>query len=181
MMLAMAPDEEAPGRRPYAVVQLRVATPDDWVSWRELRLRALADAPYAFSSTLAEWETAPAERWRQRLDLADSLSVLALVDGRAVGMASGIPGAGPGTVELVSMYVAPESRSAGVADALVRAVEAWAVGSGATRLCLGVRATNDRARRVYERHGLVVTGERERSSEDEPLELEMCKELGPLA
>jgi len=178
MMLAMTPDEEPPGHLPSDAVRLVVVTPEDWQAWRELRLRALAEAPYAFSSTLADWEAAPEARWRDRLAVADSRSFLALAGGRAVGMASGIPGDEQGTVELVSMYVAPEGRSLGVADALVHDVEAWALEVGAARLCLGVRATNDRARRVYERHGLVVTGERERDTPDEPLELEMSKELG---
>lgn len=181
MMLAMTPDQEAPGHPLSEVVQVQVVGSDDWEVWRALRLQALSEAPYAFSSTLAEWEGAPEARWRDRLSMPAGRCVVAALDGRPVGMASGVPGDEPATVELVSMYVAPEGRGRGVADALVRGVEEWALEVGADRLCLGVRATNDRARRMYERYGLVVTGERPRSTPDEPLELEMAKELGPIA
>ena len=35
------------------MIELQVLTPDDWRTWRRLRLAALAEAPHAFSSRLA--------------------------------------------------------------------------------------------------------------------------------
>lgn len=46
---------------------IRAITPDDWREWRDLRLEALREAPHAFSATVSDWESAPEERWRQRL------------------------------------------------------------------------------------------------------------------
>lgn len=51
------------------VIELRVLTPDHWPAWRELRLAALAEAPYAFGSRLADWQgdRDREQRWRDRL------------------------------------------------------------------------------------------------------------------
>jgi hypothetical protein len=42
--------------------------PDDWTTWFEIRLRALADAPPAFGSTYAETSRMTEEQVRTRLD-----------------------------------------------------------------------------------------------------------------
>ena len=158
-------------------LEIRVVTADDWAVWRLLRLQALAEAPYAFGSRFADWQHADESRWRARLELPDSHNLVAVVAERPVGMASGVPGDEGGEAQLISMYVAPESRSAGVAEALLDAVAHWARDVGAHTLRLDVRADNARALRMYERHGFTVTGEVARSSPDEPLELRMCKPL----
>ena len=159
-----------------STVELRVLTSDEWRTWREMRLEALAKAPYAFGSKLADWRTAPEERWRARLELEGSHNLVAFAGGTPVGMATGVPGERPGQAELISMYVSGSARGRGVGSLLIDAVERWAVARGADTLCLHVVAENHPARRLYERHGLVVTGERDREP-GEPLELEMCKRL----
>ena len=52
------------------VIEAVVVTSDGWRLWRELRLAALAEAPAAFGSTLAEWSGAvdTEQRWRARLE-----------------------------------------------------------------------------------------------------------------
>jgi hypothetical protein len=66
------------------VIELRVLTPDDWPSWRELRLAALAEAPYAFGSRLADWQGDHdrEQRWRDRLGIPGSYNVIAVLDGQ---------------------------------------------------------------------------------------------------
>ena len=105
------------------MIELRVLTPDDWRAWRQLRLAALAEAPYAFSSRLADWQGDGdrEERWRARLEIAGSYNVVAVLDGEPAGMASGVP-AGEGVAELISMWVSPAARGHGVGDHLVQAV-----------------------------------------------------------
>jgi GNAT superfamily N-acetyltransferase len=143
------------------VVELRVLTPDDWPIWRELRLAALAEAPAAFGSRLADWQGQGdrEERWRGRLGIPGSYNVVALVDGRPAGMASGVPDDEPGVAELISMWVSPAARGRGVGDRLVAAVEQWARQAGAGVLKLAVTETNANARALYLRSGFTDTGD----------------------
>lgn len=145
-------------------MSLRVLTQDDWPLWREVRLAALTDAPYAFKSTLADWHRGGEQRWRARLEMPGAFHVVALLDGRAVGVAGGVPGLG-GVRELRSVWVGPEARGHGVGDQLIAAVEGWARRTGGTTLTLGVFPGNAAAIALYRRHGFVerqlddVTGE----------------------
>ncbi|MER5642141.1 GNAT family N-acetyltransferase [Kitasatospora sp. NPDC002227] len=143
------------------MLELRTLTSDDWPLWREVRLAALGEAPYAFGSTLAQWQGAGdrEERWRARLSIPGAHDLLALLDGVAVGMASGVPGEGAADAELISMWVAPAARGRGVGDHLIRAVERWAVERGATVLRLSVMPDNRMATALYGRHGFTDTGE----------------------
>ena len=62
--------------------------PDDWQEFREIRLRALADAPTAFGMTLADAEQQTEDTWRARLDQGDP--ILAVRDEeRLVAMGAG--------------------------------------------------------------------------------------------
>jgi ribosomal protein S18 acetylase RimI-like enzyme len=143
------------------VIEVTVLTPDDWALWRDLRLRALTEAPEAFGSRLADWQGDGdrEERWRRRLSIPGGHDVVGLLDGAAVGMATGVPSDEPGVVELISMWVSPVARGRGVGDALVGEIVRWATDAGATTLRLDVAEGNDPARLLYERHGFRMTGE----------------------
>lgn len=135
-------------------------TPDDWRRWRELRLAALAEAPYAFSSALADWQGDGdrEDRWRARLEIPGSLNVIAVLDGQPAGLATGAPAA-PGEAELMSMWVSPQARGRGIADQLVAAVERWARQLPVAVLRLAVTEGNEHAAALYLRHGFTFTGE----------------------
>lgn len=139
-------------------IELRRVTADDWATWRPVRLAALAEAPGAFGSTLADWQDAPEHRWRTRLSLPGALDLLAFDGDHPVGTASGVPDPDdPVRVELISMWVDPVARGSGVAGALIEAIARWAAEQGAVDLLLSVVPGNDRARRVYERAGFTAT------------------------
>ncbi|KYF73256.1 acetyltransferase [Sorangium cellulosum] len=138
------------------MANLRALTSEEWAVWRDVRLRALADAPHAFGSTLEEWENASEERWRARLELPGSHNLVAYVDGEPVGMATGAPF--EGTYELISMWVAPEVRGQGVGDALVEEILRWACEQGASELRLDVKEHNLSAISLYVRHGFIDVG-----------------------
>ncbi|MDZ7801100.1 MAG: GNAT family N-acetyltransferase [Trueperaceae bacterium] len=124
---------------------------------RAIRLRALADAPDAFATTLDEAETRDPEDWEEQLA---SLPTFVWREGDAdLGMIRSAPhDLDPDAGYLISMWVAPEARGRGVGAALVRFVLAWARGRGLRRLLLDVGTHNAPARRLYERHGFVATG-----------------------
>jgi len=144
------------------VIELRTLAADDWPVWRQLRHAALAEAPYAFGSRLADWQGDGdrEQRWRDRLSVPGSYNVVASLDGQPAGMASGVPTAGGRVVDLISMWVAPHARGRGVGDELVRAVERWArQAHAAVVLRLSVADGNRAASALYRRNGFVDTGE----------------------
>lgn len=151
-------------------MQLTRIGPDDWETFREVRLRSLSDSPAAFGSRHEDWVDAPEERWRARL--TDVPLTLVAADGAAVvGVASGSP-EDDDWVELISMWVAPQARGTGVARMLIDAVAAWADEQG-RGTCLMVRRDNDRARAAYVRAGFVDRGVPDDWPDDEPVEHRM--------
>lgn len=161
-------------------IALRRVTADDWEQWRAVRLAALADAPAAFGSTLADWAEAPGHRWRTRLSLPGALDLVVDVDGTTVALASGVPDPDdPARVELISMWVDPAVRGQGVARLLIDAVARWAAASGATTLELAVVPDNAVARRVYERAGFTATDTPGDPLPDGRHELLMRRDLAP--
>lgn len=160
-------------------VELRVLTPDDWRLWRSLRLEALREAPFAFGSTLADWE-GPRDTendWRQRL-LQIPYNVVAFRRGSPAGMVSGAVH-GDKTAELLSMWVAPVSRGRRVGDALVESVREWAAAVAAHQLMLSVRADNMAAIALYRRHGFQDAGKSPDETPDGPAERLMVLTLVP--
>jgi GNAT superfamily N-acetyltransferase len=129
---------------------------DDWPTWREIRLRALADSPSAFGSTYARELAFTEQDWRRRLS-GDGVCVLVEDDGRPVGMGGGFPDL-PGFLHVVAMWVDPAHRGRGVGHAVLRGVDTWAQRRG-LRLHLDVNTANAAARRSYERFGFAGTGE----------------------
>ncbi|MEO7131548.1 MAG: GNAT family N-acetyltransferase [Dermatophilaceae bacterium] len=141
-------------------MEVRVVTPQEWRLWRQLRLTALAEAPAAFGSTLADWSGAgdTEQRWRARLrDVA--FNVVLTWQGEPLGMVSATGPDDQGRIELISMWIAPRARGRGVGDEAVRQVLAWAQQRHpVSRVVLSVVTDNDRAIHLYERHGFVDAG-----------------------
>jgi len=141
--------------------------PDEGPSLRALRLRALADAPMAFGSTLAREQAFADTVWRERAERGasgdDSVTFIVEHDGRWLGMVMGLA-RDPDVPddprpELVAMFVAPEARGRGIGAALVDAVVGWALARKASGLTLWVTASNTAALALYEQCGFRPTGE----------------------
>lgn len=133
---------------------------------RELRLRALADAPMAFGSTLAREQAFPDDIWHERAaDGAagiDRVTFIAELEGRWVGLATGLL-AGPtdshqADPTLVGMFVDGAARRRGAGGALIESIARWARDRGGTRLVLWVTSGNETAIALYGRCGFRPTG-----------------------
>ena len=137
------------------------ASPDDWRRFRAVRLRALADSPDAFGTTLAEDEARPGSEWRSRLENPEVAQFIASdAVGNDTGMVVGAPWVGlESTAGLFGMWVAPEARGLGLGGALVDRVIGWARGAGFVRVLLDVADQNAAAIALYESRGFVPTGE----------------------
>lgn len=150
---------------------------------RALRLRALADAPTAFGSSLAEEEAHPQEYWehfaREAAIAKTRARFVAEENERWYGMVgSFVTRDQSGTAQLVSMWVDPTRRRSGIGTALVEAVVQWARGCGAKRVQLWVTDTNHQAKSLYARNGFVETEHTQPLPSDPTLrEVLMVREL----
>jgi ribosomal protein S18 acetylase RimI-like enzyme len=148
-------------------VRIRRIRADEAHALRDIRLRALADAPLAFGSTHAREAAYPSETWlgraRDGAGGSDQATFLAVDAGDApVGLAVAIiePDSSR-AAHLYSVWVAPEARGAGAGAALVGVAVAWASEQGAATMRTSVTVGNRAAMRVYERAGFRDTGARE--------------------
>lgn len=136
------------------LVVVRRVVPDEWQSFRSIRLAALADAPTAFVTTLEQALQFDEQLWRSRT--AEGGTMIARADDRPVGLVGAyVP---EDVALLVMMWVEPSSRGTGVAEALIDSVVAWAGERDLPEVRLWVVEGNERAERAYQRCGFTRTG-----------------------
>ena len=159
------------GNRPRESGIRRVRA-DEWQALRDLRMRALADSPAAFSTTLAEAKARDEAWWREaaRRSAEDEGWVTFVCErgGDLIAMATGMFPVDrhralddPATASLIQMWVAPAARRTGLGRDLVEAVAAWAAENDSAVLRTGVTAAEHRAVAFYESLGFRDTGRRE--------------------
>jgi ribosomal protein S18 acetylase RimI-like enzyme len=153
-------------------VKIRRLRVDDVEVLRDIRLRALRDAPEAFWTTYESEVDQKPDDWRRWLATA---AFFVAEDGTGTCAVAGGMAApdDPAAAWLVSMWVAPERRGSGLADRLVSAVTAWARSEGREVVRLHVEEHNQRALRCYQRLGFRPTGRRLHRERDGGWELEM--------
>ena len=144
---------------------------------RDLRLQAMSDSPDAFSSTYERELARTTLDWQRWL--SPGVTVLLEHDGRSVGLDAGQADAiDAHVVHLMAMWVHPEVRGSGGADALATALVRWAQAKGATSVCLEVIKTNVRATRFYERHHFRPSGAETPREDDGRVEVRMQLTIG---
>jgi GNAT superfamily N-acetyltransferase len=147
--------------------EVRQIRANEGLPLRAVRLRALADAPTAFGSTLDQEEKFPERVWHERAERgavgADRVTFVAEQGGQWIGIATGLARDPEEPNDprplLVGMFVAPEARRSGVGVALVDAVVRWARERGASSLSLWVTSTNNPAIALYDKCGFRRTEE----------------------
>lgn len=147
-----------------AEVTIRPIRPDEWRRWRETRLRMLRDDADFFATRYEDMVREPDATWRAWVAEAatgDDKTLFVAEDGDAwLGVVGAFVRIDPLEVQLISMWVDPEARSRGVARDLIRAVATWTLRRGSARVVLFVQEANTPARRLYERAGFRLTGDR---------------------
>ena len=146
-----------------ASATVRKFEPPEWILYRGLRLRALAESPDAFGSTLAAEQHRAADEWAARLaDGANSgldLPLIAEVHLEAAGLAwAKVDASNPSLVNIYQMWVAPEFRGQGLGRLLLRAAVEWARTRKAHSMHLRVTCGNTPAVSLYTREGFEPAG-----------------------
>lgn len=132
--------------------------PDDWPSYRRLRIEALRTDPQAFGSTLESTLRRPDDWWRQRLvDAAagkDQWLFFAKKGEDLLGMVGAVSEE-PKVAEVISMYVTPLVRRQGVARLLLRTQMEALTKAEIRTVRLQVRPSQIAARTFYSSEGFV--------------------------
>jgi GNAT superfamily N-acetyltransferase len=147
------------------VASVRAFAAHEWRIYRQLRLRALADAPDAFGSTLAAERDHPDEHWSVRLAFGAGssldLPLVAEVGGEPVGLTWARIDPAQQVAHLFQMWVDPAFRGAGAGGKLLETAIAWAAGAGARAVLLRVTCGDTPATRLYARAGFAPAGDPE--------------------
>lgn len=142
-------------------VTIRTIGPEEWPVWKQLRLRALTDAPSAFRATLEE-ESAQPDHWWSALigETAEHPRGglwVAWFQGEPTGMLLGRIDEQHTELKIGAMWVAPAVRRLGVGSALIQSAVEWARKLGVPVASLWVTEENAEAVAFYQRHGFEPT------------------------
>jgi GNAT superfamily N-acetyltransferase len=133
-------------------MEVRRVRPEEWQALRDVRLRALADAPAAFATRYEEARERPGRwwvDWAARSATGTAQAMFLAWDGhRPVGIVGTFVEDG-GARWLISMWTEPAARGRGVGRALVDATVVFARAAGSTELLLEVTEGNDPAYALY--------------------------------
>jgi ribosomal protein S18 acetylase RimI-like enzyme len=162
------------------MIYLEPITAQNATIFREVRLRALQDAPLAFGSTYARERQFSDEEWLQRVKRWNGetgIGYLAMDGDCGCGIAGSFLDEEDQTrAQLISMWTAPTHRKRDIGRLLVKQVAKWARQRGADVLLLMVTSGNEPAMLFYQQLGFSRTGRTEPYPNDPALiEYEMSR------
>ncbi len=142
------------------MIEIKPMLPDQWQLHKAVRCAALAEAPFAYSSTLEDALKRSDEDWkhitRQYTSHSNSVTYFAFEDDAACGMSACVINGEQ--VELYAVWVDPAYRRKGVGRALIDFGRAWSQSKGATQLRVGIFADNPGAPAFYRSVGFIDSG-----------------------
>jgi len=141
------------------MITTRRIRPGEVQLFKSLRLRALQDAPYAFSSTYEAALQRTDQSWQEQAERtargADRATFFAFMGDEAIGMAALYRLEDQAQVgELLQVWVAPGQRGGQTAKCLIDGVFAWAAANHFFKIVAVVHRENHRAIQFYLRYGL---------------------------
>lgn len=146
-------------------IEVRVADASSLDIYRRLRLKGLQTDPDAFGSTYAFESIQPQQFWLDRFNHPNAHQLLVMLDGQPMGLCVVFAlqpeqwthwRANMGAI--FGVWVDPQARGQGVADALMIGAIEHAREIGLTSLVLEVGDENWPAIKLYERMGFEPTG-----------------------
>lgn len=133
-----------------------------WREYKQLRLDALQDCPFAFQEDYETAAAQPDSYWQDIL--TERFVYFAEIEGTLVGTAGFFRKPGPKqahVVVMVGVYVRPETRGQGVAGKLIAAIEQSVRAlPGVRKITLAVTSAQMAARHLYQKLGFVEVGVR---------------------
>jgi ribosomal protein S18 acetylase RimI-like enzyme len=144
------------------MIKLERITPANALVFKTIRLRALRSDPTAFGSTYAKESQLADEEWvnrSHRWNGDGAIGYLAFDGENACGLVACYTDEQDlQRVHVISMWVDPARRHAGVGRALIQGLQSWALSRKMLELKLMVTSVNDNAIRFYERLGFRMSG-----------------------
>lgn len=143
------------------MVVIERMTPQTALVFKDVRLRALQDSPTAFSGTYAKESQLSDLEWDKRLArwTSDGAAIFLAFEGEVgCGIVGAYQDENPQSAQVISMWVDPGHRHAGVGKKLIDAVVEWAAAREVRELKLMVTSVNPGAAAFYKRMGFTTTG-----------------------
>jgi RimJ/RimL family protein N-acetyltransferase len=132
--------------------------------YKQIRLAALKEAPYAFGSTYDSALERSAESWRAQVESSalgsDRATFIAFSDNVPIGIAALYRDKENGdTGELLQVWVSPEFRGTGAIWDLMDEIFQWASENNFGKVIAGVTKENTRALKFYAKYGFLTLDE----------------------
>jgi RimJ/RimL family protein N-acetyltransferase len=138
-------------------IHIRALEPEEWIAFREIRLRALAHSPGAFFTSQAQAEALSDDAWRWMV-AGENHQTFGLFDGEAlVGVTGIVPDStdeSGETAVFVMSYIQPAYRNRGLSRLFYEARLAWARAHRRyRRVVVSHRASNVASMKANQRFG----------------------------
>ena len=144
----------------------------EWELFKQVRLAALKEAPYAFGSTYEGALERSTQRWVDQADGSAEgemrATFLAFSGDCPVGITALYRNANRvNEGEVLQVWVAPDARATGLAQRLVETTLAWAEKQGVETVLATISKSNLGAVAFYEKCGFVLVDEQSRDGDSD--------------